>query len=64
MFEVQTYDYDAGQWRTVGKFDAAAEDNAWFAYRVRSNAGPALLLKDGERLAGFQNPDHYYTRGF
>ncbi|MFJ6363449.1 hypothetical protein ACIQIE_19995 [Streptomyces globisporus] len=65
MFELQTYDYSAKEWETVGTYDTGtdvrAEANAYCGYQVHSAAGPTRLLKDGATDLGYDNPNDYYT---
>ncbi|MFG3429630.1 hypothetical protein [Streptomyces californicus] len=65
-FDLQTYDHAATAWKTVGTYDTStdvrAEDNAYYAYRVHSAAGPTRLLKDGVTHRGYDDPDDYYNR--
>ncbi|MGW5291499.1 hypothetical protein [Streptomyces bacillaris] len=64
-FELQTYDYLDGAWKTFSQFDITtddrAEDNAYFAYETHAIAGPTRLLRDGVTRRGSDNPDDYYA---
>lgn len=65
VYELQTYDFAADSWTPVETYDtgsdARAEGNAFYAYRVHVQAGPARLMKDGVRCLGYDTPDDYYA---